>query len=1243
MQVFFEQSRHFFWMATNAEGIITAVNKNWLKHWGINPETLMGAKAVSFLAVSDRPIVYNAIKLAYQQPCKTFEFKAVTTAFVQLPANSLIQAEIIYRPDANDGKVWAMACYLIDPNENPGALLAYQAEKATLNQLDKALLHNSMLSYAIEQSPVSVMITNSRAEIEYVNAHFCNLTGYSREEVYGKNPSILKSGETGSEIYRELWQTLQKGKPWSGFFSNRKKDGTFYWEYAVVSPVYNDKKELTNYIAVKEDITGRRILEKKLSLSETRLKLATSGTNTGLWDLQFDTNQIYYSPEWASLLGYSLEELQPITPDTFKSLVHPDDFAETKKRLDAVLQGIEPAYESELRMKHKKGHWVWVLDRGRVVERTADGRPLRMIGTHTDITRQKEAEALLRAREAQLSAINERFELATKAGGIGIWVLCFNQNSITVDDLSREMFGLPDGITSISIDDWLQSVHRKDQAMIAAEITRLKHGKGVADLCFRYFMPNGQMKYFNAYARMSNEPDTDALELTGVVYDTTKLNNTQKELQQRERILSAAATSLRKLLGKEELFESIGYSLQQLALGMDVDRTYLYVNEYDTEGKGYFKLTFQWESEAGKNTYQKIYDSIIPFDTMPNFVALLAQNKSLNEVVRTMADKNMQQALQAMKVKSVLVLPLFVEGKFWGFFGFDDVKHERTWSESEYSIIVAFAHALEDALYQKNQEKQLLEARRQADLANKAKSEFLANMSHEIRTPLNGVIGFTELLYNLDLKSTERKYVENIQTSALSLMGIINDILDFSKIEAGKLELDESTNDVIELTEQTVDMVKMAASKKGIELLLNIDPATPRFCTFDLIRLRQILLNLMGNAVKFTKKGEVELSLKFAPDNENPEKGFFTFEVRDTGIGISEQQRQRLFKAFSQADASTTKKYGGTGLGLVISSKLLEQMDSKLELQSTPGQGSIFSFVLHRKCKQGHPVTYKPIEKIERVLIIDDNDQNRLILKHMLQKWNIKTDEAANGEEALRMLQSRTDYDVAIVDYNMPGMNGLELIAEIRKQQLSVPGRQAIVMYTSSEDPDVVKGCQELKVNFRVEKPIKMKELHQVLSSICEVAEAPVQAPEKYETPPLPATTANTVPAAKGPVILVAEDNTINMTLIRYMLQKLYPACILHEAGNGREAIEMYSKCQPDIVLMDMQMPIMDGLNATRNIRKLEAELNKRSAIIALTANAMAGERENCLKAGMDDYLTKPIQQKMLVETLNAFWQPGEN
>nr|MCU0375506.1 PAS domain-containing protein [Chitinophagaceae bacterium] len=1003
MQVIFEQSRHFFWMATNAEGIIIEVNNTWLENWGIAPEALLGSKAVGFLALTDKSIVYNAIKLAYQQPRKPFEFKALTTAFAQLPANSLIQAEVIYRPDANDGKPWAMACYLIDPSTNPGSALAYKAEKAILNQLDKAVLRNNMLSYAIEQSPVSVVITNTRSEIEYVNTHFCSLTGYTREEVYGKNPSILKSGETGPEIYRELWQTLNRGKSWSGFFSNRKKDGTLYWEYAVVSPVYNDKKELTNYIAVKEDITGRRILEEKLSLSETRLKLATSGTNTGLWDLQLNSNQIYYSTEWAALLGYSLEELQPITRDTFKNLVHPDDFDYTHQRVEEVLTGAETAYESEIRMRHKNGHWVWVLDRGSVVEYDSDGKPMRMIGTHTDITRQKEAEALLRAREAQLRAINERFELATDAGGIGIWVLYFNQNIITVDDLSRQMFGLQDGITSISIDEWLQRVHRKDQAMLAEELTRLKHSKGVADLSFRYFMQDGQMKYFNAYARMSYEPNTDSPELTGVVYDTTKLNQTQNELQQRERILNAAAVSLRKLLGNDDLFESIGYSLEQLAKGMDVDRTYFYVNEYDAEGKGYFHLNYQWESEAGKSTYQKIYEPIIPFDSMPHFVALLQQDKSVKEVVRTMEDKGMQQALQTMKVKSVLVLPLMVEGKFWGFFGFDDVKHERIWSESEYSIIVAFAHALEDALYQKNQEKQLLEARLQADSANKAKSEFLANMSHEIRTPLNGVIGFAELLYNLDLKSTERKYVENIQTSAMSLMGIINDILDFSKIEAGKLELDESLNDVIDLSEQTIDMVKVAAAKKGIELLLNIDTNTPRFCYFDLVRLRQILVNLMGNAVKFTEKGEVELSLNFSADPLNPQMGYYRFEVRDTGIGISEQQRQRLFKAFSQADTSTTKKYGGTGLGLVISSKLLEQMDSKLELQSTPGLGSIFSFVLHRNCEQGRPLTYKPVEKIQRVLVIDDNEQNRLILKHMLNKWQIETDEAADGLEALRL------------------------------------------------------------------------------------------------------------------------------------------------------------------------------------------------------------------------------------------------
>lgn len=1238
MQVIFEQSRHFFWMATNAEGIIVDVNQTWLERWSIAPEALLGLKAVNLLAHTDKSLVYNIIKLAYQQPHKPFEFKALASAFTQLPANSLIQAEVIYHPNGNNGKLWAIACYLIDPNENPGSAAAYQTEKAIVNQLDTAVLRNNMLSYAIEQSPVSVVITNTRSEIEYVNTHFCNLTGYTREEVYGKNPSILKSGETADEIYRQMWKTLDKGKSWSGFFSNKKKDGTLYWEYAVISPVYDDKKELTNYISVKEDITGRRILEEKLSLSEARLKLATSGTNTGLWDLQLQTNQIYYSTEWASLLGYDLEELQPITRETFRSLVHPDDFDFSLKRVQEIIDGNETAYESEIRMRHKNGHWVWVLDRGSVVEHDAEGKPVRMIGTHTDITRQKEAETLLRAREAQLRAINERFELATDAGGIGIWVLYFNQNIITVDDLSREMFGLPDNITTISIDEWLHRVHRKDQAMLAEQLTRLKHSKGIADLSFRYFMLDGQMKYFNAYARMSYEPNTDAPELTGVVYDTTQLNQTKNELQQRERILNAAAVSLRKLLGNDELFESVGFSLEQLAKGMDVDRTYLYVNEYDAKGKGYFKLTYQWESDEGRKTYQKIYETIIPHDSMPKFVDLLQQNKSVKEVVSTMEDKDMQQALQTMKVKSVLVLPLIVEGKFWGFFGFDDVKYERIWSDSEYSIIVAFAHALEDALFQKNQEKQLLEARKQADAANKAKSEFLANMSHEIRTPLNGVIGFAELLHNLDLKSTERKYVENIQTSAMSLMGIINDILDFSKIEAGRLELDESLNDVIDLTEQTIDMVKMGASKKGIELLLNIDPATPRFCSFDLVRLRQVLLNLAGNAVKFTDKGEVELSLRFMPDNLNPQKGFFHFEVRDTGIGISEEQRQRLFKAFTQADTGTTKKYGGTGLGLVISSKLLEQMDSRLELESTPGYGSIFSFVLHRNCEKGRALAYKPVEKIERVLVIDDNDQNRMILKHMLKKWNIETDEAADGVEALRMMQSRTDYDVAIVDYNMPGMNGLELIAEIRKQKLSVPGRQAIVMYTSSEDPAVVKGCQELKVNYRVEKPIKMKELYQVLSSVCEVTEA-LEAPANLGQPPLPVQKEVAI-TEKGPVILIAEDNAINMTLIKYMLQKLYPACVLHEAGNGQIALERYRDCLPDIVLMDMQMPVMDGLDATRNIRKLEAELGKKSTIIALTANAMTGERENCLKAGMDEYLTKPLQQKVLVETINSFWQP---
>ena len=539
-----------------------------------------------------------------------------------------------------------------------------------------------------------------------------------------------------------------------------------------------------------------------------------------------------------------------------------------------------------------------------------------------------------------------------------------------------------------------------------------------------------------------------------------------------------------------------------------------------------------------------------------------------------------------------------------------------------------------DITERKKAEVELLNSKELAEAASVAKSDFLSNMSHEIRTPLNGVIGFTELLRSTPLNNTQKEYLENAIVSANSLLGVISDILDFSKIEAGKLDLELVKTDMVQLMESATDIIKVHAANKKIELLLSIQPDMPRFALVDPIRLKQILVNLMSNAVKFTHNGEVELRLSF--ERKDDKTGFFTLAVRDTGIGVKDTDRDKLFKAFSQADTSTTRRYGGTGLGLIISNSLAHKMGSCIQFESEYGSGSKFHFTVETLYETAESANLKQSKLIKRVLVIDDNANNRMILEHTFKHWGIDFVGCDGGLAAIEVLNTANRFDLIIVDYHMPDIDGIETIKRIRMDSRFSAEKQSVIMlHSSSDDIAIHDAARELSIQFSLTKPVKSDELYRLLQNI-------EYQPEVDNSTVLNPQTSNVIavdPQLDSEIkILIAEDNKMNMIVISKMLKNILPNVKLFEAANGEEALGALNSIVPDLVLMDVQMPVMDGVEATRKIRANVAHPTAKVLIVALTAGVSKEEKENCYRAGMNYFLSKPIDKNLLYEMIIKYF-----
>ena len=712
-----------------------------------------------------------------------------------------------------------------------------------------------------------------------------------------------------------------------------------------------------------------------------------------------------------------------------------------------------------------------------------------------------------------------------------------------------------------------------------------------------------------------------------IVQDVTERRRAEAELHIREIVLAGIAEAGQLLLLEKDLSQSMQAALAALGKAVGADRVYVYENHPDpASGALLSSLLYQWTSPQALVRIPNPGLQNLPLEKIrPRWVTAMTAGLPVYGLLEEF-DPSERALLEAQGVVSFVAIPIQIEKKFWGFIGFDDCHSPRIWSQTEIDALRATAGPIGNAIIRSRATEELIRARDAAEAADRAKSEFLATMSHELRTPMNAVIGMTSLLRDTKLEPRQLDFVEAVRTSGEALMEIINDILDFSKIESGKLVIEQEDFDLRSIVDGVLELLAPRAHAKKLELVGLFGPDVPCGLRGDDGRLRQILVNLLVNGIKFTEEGEVVLRVQCL--DKDAQHARLGFAITDTGPGITPDQQRILFQPFTQADSTVTRKHGGTGLGLAICKRLVNLMGGEIGLESTPGEGSTFwfelNFELSSQAAEGFHGEGLPHA---RVLVVDRHAATRESIVAMLQSWHMEYDEAFSLNQAVEKTEqarkARNPFNTTLVENDL-------CIGSIANLSNVILLTHANLAPSAAIPAGVVT---------QIAKPLKQSQLFDCLATVL-TGKTPLQLPGAKSM----AAQSAEASALADLRILVAEDNDINRRLAMFMLQKL--GCQSDFASNGREAVETWENVPYDVILMDCHMPVMDGYTATRKIRELEQlpthARRHRTQIIAMTANAMRGDREKCLAAGMDDYISKPVRMELLQAALGKLIHPVE-